>query len=98
MIVPNNPLAISLEAAEIITNSAMTKLAFEKGLSKDMYCVIKDDKGEPNGQFCGKASGFIMTDIRPWPRPDDLEDILHALALSDDLIKVVRPVDLLTQQ
>lgn len=78
-IVPNNPLAISLEAAEIITNSAMTNLAFEKGLSKDMYCVIKDDKGEPNGQFCGKASGFIMTDIRPWPRPDDLEEMTSQL-------------------
>ena len=78
-IVPANPLAVSLEAAQIITNSAMTNLAFQKGLSKDMYCVIKDARGEPNGQFCGKASGFIMTDIRPWPRPDDLEDMTNQL-------------------
>jgi len=74
-IVPDNPVAISLEAAQIVTNSAMTNLAFEKGLSRDMYCVIRDNQGEPNGQFCGKASGFIMTNMRPWPRPEDLENI-----------------------
>jgi predicted amidohydrolase YtcJ len=88
-IVPNNPVAISLEAAEIITNSAMTNLAFAKGLSKDMYCVIKDSKGDPTGQFCGKASGFIMTDMRPWPRPDDFEEMTSQLRrFMSDLNKV----------
>ncbi|MFQ6674340.1 MAG: amidohydrolase family protein, partial [Fidelibacterota bacterium] len=78
-IVSDNPLAISLEAAEILTNTAMMKLAFEKGLSKDHFCVIKNSQGEPTGQFCGKASGFIMTDMRPWPGLDDIEKMTTQL-------------------
>ena len=54
----------------------MVKLALANGLSKDMFCVIKDSAGQPTGQFCQKAAGFILTELRPWPDQESIDGLL----------------------
>lgn len=78
-IVPSNPLAINIAGTMVLANSAMMKLAFEKGLPKDMFCVIKDSKEQPTGQLCQKAAGFVSTDIRPLPDLESLETMSNSL-------------------
>ncbi len=79
-IVEKNPLAISIAGTMVLANSAMLKLAFEKGLPRDMFCVIKDASGQPTGQLCQKAGGFVSTDIRPLPDLESLEAMSNQLA------------------
>ena len=76
-IVPNNPLVVSIAGTAVLANSAMMKLAFASGLSKDLFCVIKDSNGQPTGQFCQKAAGFLMTEMRPWPDLESLDGIMR---------------------
>jgi predicted amidohydrolase YtcJ len=41
-VVNNNPVAIVMGGSNVVANSAMMQLAFRKGLSQEMFCVIKD--------------------------------------------------------
>lgn len=74
-IVAKSPLAVIMGGSGVVANSAMMTLAFGKGLSREMFCVIKDKKRNPTGQFCQKAAGFILSELRPWPDRQTLESI-----------------------
>jgi predicted amidohydrolase YtcJ len=74
-VVSGNPMAIVMGGSNVVANSAMMKLAFSNGLSRESFCVIKDNGGNPTGQFCQKAAGFILGELRPWPDRQTLESM-----------------------
>ena len=76
-VVNNNPVAIVMGGSNVVANSAMMQLGFRKGLSEEMFCVIKDKSGKPTGQFCQKAAGFILSQLRPWPDRQTLESMVE---------------------
>lgn len=86
-VVADNPLSLGIAGHLAITNTAMMNLAFEKGLRSDQFGVVKDDKGQPTGQFFQKANGFIITELRPWP--GDVEPLITELkTINEDYLKV----------
>ena len=64
---PNNPLFLSLSSSDALANTAMLKLAFDAGLPRDHFQVIKDKNGKPNGRLISRAAGFIGWNLRDWP-------------------------------
>jgi len=64
---PNNPLFMSLSSSDALANTAMLQMAFEAGLPRDHFQVIKDKNGNPNGRVIGRAAGFMGWNLRDWP-------------------------------
>jgi predicted amidohydrolase YtcJ len=79
---PNNPLFMSLSSSEALANTAMLQRAFEAGLPRDNFQVVKDKSGKPNGRLLSRAAGFIGWNLRDWPQITD--EILNAQEKSND--------------
>lgn len=83
---PDKPFGLIFSSANLIANSKLMALAFAKGLSRDMFGVVKDESGQPNGQFFQKANGFIANNLRPYPT--DLEALANGLrTVQDDYLR-----------
>jgi predicted amidohydrolase YtcJ len=66
---PENPLALFYNDSVVVANTAMLELAFEAGLPRDHWGVMRDANGKPTGQLFHQAAGFIGWQVRPWPSP-----------------------------
>jgi predicted amidohydrolase YtcJ len=64
---PANPTMFALSGSDALVNSAMLKLAFDKGLPIDHVGVIKDAAGKPTGQLFSGAMGMVGWNLRDWP-------------------------------
>lgn len=83
---PNKPLGLIFSSTTIITNSKLMELVSSEGLQKDQFGVVKDEQGQPTGQFFQKATGFITNNLRPFPQ--DLEPRITKLrSIQADYLK-----------
>ena len=64
---PMNPLALFYNDSVVVANTAMLNLAFNAGLPRTHWGVVRDAKGQPTGQLFHQAAGFIGWQVRPWP-------------------------------
>jgi predicted amidohydrolase YtcJ len=64
---PVNPLALFYNDSVVVANTAMLDLAFNAGLPRTHWGVVRDAKGRPTGQLFHQAAGFIGWQVRPWP-------------------------------
>jgi len=76
---PTTPLLITLTSSDALANSAMLKLAFSAGLPLSNFGVIKDKNGEATGQLSGQSAGFVMWNLRPYPRLEPLIQDQHEI-------------------
>lgn len=67
---PANPLALSVDSANMVINSKMMEMLTTR-LPVDHPHIVKDPKtGKPTGQIMGHATGIVGWDLRPWPKID----------------------------
>jgi len=66
-IAPDNPIALFYTSSDVRANHAMLDRAFEMGLPRDHFGVIKDAHGEPTGALVHEATGFVGWQARPYP-------------------------------
>ena len=64
---PANPLALFYNDSVVVANTAMLDLAFDAGLPRDHWGVVRDAQGKPTGQLFHQAAGFLGWQVRPWP-------------------------------
>jgi predicted amidohydrolase YtcJ len=70
-ITPNNPIALSIDSANMVINSKMLALLTER-LPVTHPAIMKDPQsGKPNGRIYGHATGVVGWDLRPWPTIDE---------------------------
>ncbi|MBI3941295.1 MAG: amidohydrolase family protein [Acidobacteria bacterium] len=72
-VAPNNPLLVNYALDSVVNSLALKELL--KGAPADLVGVVKDDKGEPNGQLRGYAHGRLTYETIPWPK--DLEKLVQ---------------------
>lgn len=69
-VAPNNPIALSIDSANMVINSGMMALLTQR-LPISHPAIVKDSKtGKPNGRIFGHATGIVGWDLRPWPTID----------------------------
>ena len=66
-IAPDNPIALFYTSSDVRANHAMLDRAFDMGLPRDHFGVIKDEDGEPTGALVHEATGFVGWQARPYP-------------------------------
>jgi predicted amidohydrolase YtcJ len=64
---PENPIALFYTSSDVRANHAMLERAFEMGLPRDHFGIIKGEDGEPTGALTHEATGFIGWQARPYP-------------------------------
>jgi predicted amidohydrolase YtcJ len=74
---PDNPLALFYTSSDVRVNHAMLERAFEMGLPRDHFGIVRDEHGEPTGALVHEATGFIGWQVRPYPSRQYIERALR---------------------